>query len=129
MGFQQDCQQCHDPQKRKPGCDEAAAEPIDHIEPCPFCRGDRDDCDHCHGTNKVPFYRCPYKLATRRELDCVMACVQIEHGLLPDPGGWQDQAATFTAAWPYVMNEVSRWREIAREQAMRDSERNAKSRR
>jgi hypothetical protein len=122
-GFEQDCSQCHDPETRKRwGCDEPAAEPVTTLRPCPFCAGERETCAHCGGTNEVPIYRCPNRIATRRELDCVAACVLTERGILPDRGGWQDQAATFTQAWPIVMREVDHWRQVAQKQAMRQAE-------
>ena len=83
---------------------------------------------HCHGSNKVPIFRCPNALVTRRELNVITACFQTEQGVLPDAGGWQDQAATFTAAWPLVMHEIAYWRGVAREQAMREAERKGKQR-
>lgn len=75
-----------------------------------FCAGSRPDCAHCRGEDRIPIHRCPRALATKRELDCVTACGLVEHGILPDPGGWQDQAATFTAAYPIVMSEIWHWR-------------------
>jgi hypothetical protein len=86
--------------------------------PCPFCAGELDQCQHCHGTNVVQLHRCPNQLATRREMDIVTACGLTEQGVLPDPGGWQDQSATFTAAWPIVMHEIRRWRQLAQKLAM-----------
>lgn len=118
-GFAQDCTQCHDPDKRKEwGCDEPAAEPVAYIEPCPFCAGLRPDCAHCEGTDRIPIRKCPNKLVGRREIDMVMACAMTEQGILPDPGGWEDQAATFTSAWPLVMREIHHWRGIAQHLAM-----------
>jgi len=90
---------------------------------CSFCSGLRDDCPHCKGTNQIPIHRCPNKLVSRRELDCITACFLVEQGVLPDPGGWQDQPATFTAAWPLVMNEIVQWRGVAQKQAMREAQR------
>jgi hypothetical protein len=89
------------------------------INPCPFCGGTRETCEHCQGTNRVPVTRCPNKLVTRTELDVVTMCALVENGVLPDPGGWQEQAATFTAAWPLVMTEINHWREVRRAQAMK----------
>lgn len=51
------------------------------------------------------------------------ACFQTEQGILPDPGGWQDQAATFTDAWPLVMHEIQHWRKVARDQAIEKAKR------
>jgi hypothetical protein len=67
----------------------------------------------------VPVRRCPNKLVTRRELDMVTAAALVENGVLPDVGGWQDQSATFTAAWPIVMHEINHWRDVRRRNAMK----------
>lgn len=48
----------------------------------------------------------------------VVACALTEQGILPDHGGWDDQAATFTAAWPLVMREIQHWRGVAHQLAM-----------
>jgi hypothetical protein len=42
--------------------------------------------------------RCPYALAGPREYRCVQYAGLIESGILPDAGGWLDQAAAFTDA-------------------------------
>lgn len=65
----------------------------------------------------MPVHRCPNKLVTRRELEAVTAAAMVEQGVLPDEGGWQDQPATFTAAWPLLMEEINHWREARRKQA------------
>lgn len=56
------------------------------------------------------------------------ACFQTEQGIMPDPGGWQDQAATFVAAWPVVMEEIRHWRHVTREQAIAEAERKGRKR-
>lgn len=118
--FEQDCTLCEDPDNRsKWGCDEPTAEPLFWIEPCPMCAGNRSDCEHCKGSNRVPMHRCPNVLATARERDLVAAALQVENGLLPDPGGWQDQAATFVQAYPLLAQEIAQWRERIHDQAMR----------
>lgn len=65
----------------------------------------------------MPIFRCPQKLATRRERDCVQAAAMVEHGILPDEGGWQDQTATFVAAYPICAHEIQHWRRVAQELA------------
>lgn len=54
---------------------------------------------------------------TRRELETITAAALVEHGILPDEGGWQEQAATFTAAWPLAMQEINHWRDARRKAA------------
>lgn len=66
----------------------------------------------------MPVFRCPNKLVTSRELGAITAAIQVEFGVLPEAGGWQDQAATFTAAWPLIMREVEHWRSVHRKLAM-----------
>lgn len=111
--FEQDCSQCHDPNKRKEwGCDEPTAEPFAFIDPCPFCDGGSADCVHCKGGGRIPMHRCPNVLATRREFDAITAAALVEHGVLPDEGGWQDQPNTFVRAYPLLMQEIQHWRAV-----------------
>lgn len=113
-----DCRECHDPEKRKQwGCDAETDDPVVELSPCPFCEGVDTECDHCAGTNYVPIRRCPNRLVTARERGAVMAAAQVELGILPDAGGWLDQAHTFVQAYPLLAQEIERWREYAREQA------------
>ncbi len=122
-GFEQDCTRCDDPELRKQwGCDAPAEQPVTWLEPCPFCSGGSASCKHCTGTNRVPIFRCPHALATARERDVLMAASLVEQGMLPDPGGWQDQAATFVEAFPLATNEIAHWREVRRELAQRQAE-------
>lgn len=121
-GFEQNCELCHDPERRKQwGCDAPAAEPVFWIEPCHVCGGRQADCSQCQGQNRVPMFRCPNVLATDREIDCLVAASQVEHGVLPDPGGWQDQAATFVAAYAIARREIGYWQDKHREIAMKKS--------
>jgi hypothetical protein len=60
-------------------------------------------------------------LATKCLQDFVADVARIESGVLPDPGGWHDQPATFVAACPLAQQEISDWREkhaeLARQRA------------
>jgi hypothetical protein len=67
----------------------------------------------------MPVLRCPNATVSRRDREAVLACILAEQGVLPDAGGWQDQAATFADAYPWIVREVQSWREVAREQAQR----------
>lgn len=51
----------------------------------------------------------------------VTAASLVEFGVLPETGGWQDQAATFTQAFPLVMQEIEHWRGVHRRIAMQQS--------
>ncbi|MBL8752272.1 MAG: hypothetical protein JNK15_03140 [Planctomycetes bacterium] len=47
------------------------------------------------------------------------ATTLVEIGVLPDPGGWQDQAHTFVQAFPIARAELARHREAEMEDARR----------
>jgi hypothetical protein len=117
------CTTCrHDQAKRREwGCDAATPEPIAWIDPCPFCGGRDDACTHCEGTNRVGVHRCPNALVSQRELHAITAAALVENGVMPDVGGWQDQAATFTQAWPLIMQEIEHWRGVHRRMAQQQA--------
>jgi hypothetical protein len=124
QGFEQTCTRCHDPELRKRwGCDEPSEEPIAFLTPCLFCRGERDECEHCNGENRMPVHRCPNAVLDQAHFDVVSAVAMVERGVLPDAGGWQDQAAVFVSAFGLVTREIENWREVHREKAMRDAKR------
>lgn len=56
-------------------------------------------------------------MATARLRDVLAAAAMVEVGVLPDLGGWQDQAHTFVQAYPIAANEIAAARERAHEQA------------
>lgn len=124
-GFEPNCNECHDPEKRKRwGCDEETAEPIAFIAPCPFCSGPDSRCPHCAGNlDGVPVRRCPNSQVTRRELDMINAAVLAERGMLPDAGGWQEQAATFVRAYPIAAREIAHWTSVHHKVAMQAAKR------
>lgn len=118
--FEQTCTRCHDHDLRTQwGCDEPVAEATQFLEPCPFCAGSREECEHCHGTNQIPITRCPRKTVPMQCIEMIQAAALVEYGVLPDPGGWHDQPATFVRAYPLAMQEINHWREWARKQAMK----------
>jgi len=49
--------------------------------------------------------------------------VLCELGVLPDAGGWADQAASFVQAYPIVSNEIARTRAKAQQQSMNRAKR------
>ena len=67
----------------------------------------------------MPVLRCPRRTVTDRERDAIVAASLVERGVLPDQGGWQDQPATFVQAYPLAMLEIEHWRGVAREAAMK----------
>jgi hypothetical protein len=50
----------------------------------------------------------------------------VEKGVLPEPGGWQDQPATFTQAYPHIMREVAHWTQMHRDIAMEQARKRRK---
>lgn len=70
----------------------------------------------------IPYFRCPNKLVTQREIEAVVAVARIETGILPDAGGWTDQAHTFVSAYPLIAQEIERWREKAAEKQRRKAQ-------
>lgn len=100
------------------GCDEPTREPQFWIEPCPHCNGKNQDCE-CKGSNRMPVHRCPNAMATARDFDVLRSAVLTgESGVLPDAGGWNDQAATYVEAYPIARTEIAHWRAVAEKKAM-----------
>lgn len=118
--WEQSCDECHDPCKRERwGCDAETAEPAVLVSPCPYCEGRRPECSLCRGTNAVALHRCPGALVSSREIDAIRAVFAVEHGVLPDAGGWMDQAATFVDSYPLIARLIAHWREVAIKEAER----------
>lgn len=125
-GFEQDCSQCGDLETRKRwGCDGPAAEPVASIA-CPFCEGRDEACTECRGTNSIDIYRCPNQIADERCRTAVAAAIMVEHGVLPESGGWQDQAAKFVQAYPLLVREIAQWNEARIELERKQAERKRK---
>lgn len=121
--YEQDCARCHDPELRKEwGCDEESAEAWVTITPCPFCHGDDERCAECDGSNAIPIRRCPNTLVEDVHGDILTAAALVEHGILPDPGAWQDQAATFCQVYGVALREINFYRALAQERANKQAE-------
>lgn len=115
-GFEQDCTQCCDPETRtRWGCDAPADQPVASIR-CFVCKGADPECRHCHGTGEMPVHRCPNVIADERLREVLMAATMVENGVLPEAGGWRDQAASFVAVYPLAMSEVRHWQDVRMEQ-------------
>lgn len=123
-GLEQDCRQCKTsaPLRQQWGCDTATAEPLFWLNPCPWCQGKLPVCDHCQNEGRVPIHRCPNTMATDKHLAVVNAVVMVEQGVLPDPGGWQDQATWFVQAYPLIATEIGKTRNAIQEQAHKKSQ-------
>lgn len=93
-----------------------------------MCAGTRPECVHCGGANRLPILRCPNKIVTQTETDLIIGAMLVEHGVMPDQGGWQDQPATWTQAYQVAVREIAHWRAEHQRVAMRNHEQ-AKQRR
>lgn len=51
--------------------------------------------------------RCPYKMLSQKHARILQATSLVESGILPETGGWLDQAAAFTQAATVVSAERS----------------------
>ena len=124
-GFEQSCYVCKtSPDLRmKWGCEERTIDPVFYIAPCVMCHGKDEHCRSCEGDNRVPMFRCPRQIATTHLTDIVQLVVLCELGVLPDAGGWADQAASFVQAYPIVSNEIARTRAKAQQQSMNRAKR------
>ena len=60
---------------------------------------------------------------TRRSFDALNAAMLVDKGVLPEPGGWQDQPATFVAAYPYIAREIAHWTDVHRKVAIDEARR------
>jgi len=56
----------------------------------------------------------------------VQSVAMVEQGILPDDGGWHDQAATWVQAHPILARELAHWREVRMEQDRKEAERKRK---
>jgi hypothetical protein len=82
------------------------------------CAGKNASCEHCAGSNRMAVYRCPNALVDANSTATLRAAALAEQsGVLPDAGGWQDQAATFVQAFPVAQQELRHWQEVARRRA------------
>lgn len=126
-GIQQDCKQCQPPPneseeeraerlalRREWGCDGPAEHPWGAIEclECPAGRP-RPSCPECKGSGRIELRTCPWQELEPIHLEVVAQAELIEHGLLPAPGTWNDQTATFVDAARLALSERARYMEVA----------------
>lgn len=88
-----------------------------------MCDGEDAECPVCCGTNVLQFDRCPEAVLTRADRMFVQAAARVESGILPDDGGWMDQAATFVAGYPLVAQEIARWQRYYEEVDRKNADR------
>lgn len=93
------------------------------VAPCPSCAGGQAACQLCRGKNQVEFFRCPNALLTRNDVEAVRAAAMVEVGILPDTGGWMDQACTFVQAFTLIARQSAFWKERERENERRKAAR------
>lgn len=87
------------------------------IAPCFVCHGADEDCPECKGENRIELAGCPRKCIRPEHEDAIGATLRLELGILPAPGAWFDQAATFVQAWPLLAGELASWRQILQKRA------------
>jgi len=128
-GFEQSCHVCKTSSelRHKWGCEEPTVDPVFFISPCVLCHGKDEQCKRCEGDNRVPMFRCPRQIATPHLTDIVQLVVLCEMGVLPDVGGWSDQATSFVQAYPIVSNEIARTRAKAQEQSIQRAKQRKRS--
>lgn len=88
------CPECRDAVTRREwGCDEEAAYGVFRTT-CPVCSGSDPECKRCEGSGTAEYKRCPQSMidAETRAFMHTFAAYS-RHGLLPAPGGVNDQAA------------------------------------
>lgn len=92
------------------------------VAPCPYCVGPLPSCPLCKGKNVVEFFRCPNVLLTPAAMEAVRAAAMVEVGILPDAGGWMDQAYTFVRAFPVIAKQAAFWKDREAESARRKAQ-------
>lgn len=80
---------------------------------CPLCP-DRDpdpECGVCAGSGQWTLRRCPYVYTNGGDRKVVSCASMVELGVLPAPGGWQDQTAWFQQAASLVLHDKRAYEE------------------
>ena len=62
------------------------------------CETETKQREHWIRLGDIEINRCPYKMVKRYHYRIVQAASLLEAHILPDPGGWLDQAAAFCKA-------------------------------
>lgn len=111
------------------GCDEATETEQLALD-CWICppKRARGSCRRCHGTGTVQLFRCPWSQVDAAALQICDALPLLDLGILPTPGGWADQAATWYDATVLALQERATYEEQERERQRRKAERQAKRR-
>jgi len=100
------------------GCDGPTASPEFAVTiRCFVCDGRDPGCPDCRGTGDIEIRDCPWKRVEDQHLDACDAMVRMESGILPGPGGFSDQSATFVEAYPLLRAELDHWREVQQRRA------------
>lgn len=80
---------------------------------CPLCPdGDPDPaCEVCAGAGSWTLRRCPYVFTSHEDRKVVACANLVDLGILPAPGGWQDQTAWFQQAASLAIGEKRAYEE------------------
>lgn len=72
---------------------------------------------HCENHGSIQFFRCKSTYFDASHTDVVRSFLLLEKGVLPDAGGWADQAAQWVDAVTVVEREVEDYRRKAAKEA------------
>lgn len=91
------CSTCKvNPEARKAwGCEQDTEFPQFELPFCLRCNGTNAECEMCHGSARVPIFRCPLALVGSEHYEMVSLFSHYQRGFLPDAGGILDQAPAF----------------------------------
>lgn len=124
--FPQTCNVCQDstnPQaaqlRAEWGCDAPTVHPQFSME-CPRCEGHSTGCQDCGGTGQIDVHRCPRTFVAPVHVEICRAAALVEVGVLPEPGGFADQAATCVDALGIVVSAREEYREQERKRRERN---------
>lgn len=110
------CTQCHRPEnaalRKTWGCDGPTGKLVAVF--CWLCEGKDVECEHCHGTARIPMPRCPNTVLTSEHWDAVRAASMLEVGILPTAAGWLEHPVTMMQAVSLVTRERARLEEQKR---------------
>lgn len=80
---------CDDAAKKRRGCIEPALKKVWNITECFICGGFDSECSICKGSNTIPIFRCPRRLACETNVSQLLPFFQryLDYGEFPDKRG------------------------------------------
>jgi len=72
---------------------------------------------HCESHGSIQFFRCRSTHFDASHTDVIRSFFMLEKGVLPDAGGWADQASQWVEAVQVVEREVEGYRAKAMKEA------------